>query len=120
MFADVGHLGADKRVPAKPGRRWWIAARRSTIKAIEDVSLWALREAREHAKASSRAAVGQPFRVVKRQFGHVKARYRGLAKNGAEVLTLFALANLWMARKHLLATTGWARLKGALPCKTCG
>jgi IS5 family transposase len=31
---------------------------------------------------------------------------RGLAKNGAQVLTLFALANLWMARKHLLATTG--------------
>jgi IS5 family transposase len=44
--------------------------------------------------------------VVKRQFGHVKARYRGLAKNGAQVLTLFALVNLWMARRHLLATTG--------------
>ena len=36
----------------------------------------------------------------------MKARYRGLAKNGAQVLTLFALSNLWMARKHLLATTG--------------
>ncbi len=35
-----------------------------------------------------------------------KARYRGLAKNGAQVLTLFALSNVWMARKHLLATTG--------------
>jgi IS5 family transposase len=44
--------------------------------------------------------------VVKRQFSHVKARYRGLAKNGAQVLTLFALVNLWMARRHLLATTG--------------
>lgn len=106
VFADAGYLGADKRVPAKPGRRWWIAARRSTIKAIEDEPLRGLREALEHAKASIRAAVEHPFRVVKRQFGHVKARYRGLAKNGAQVLTLFALANLWMARKHLLATTG--------------
>jgi len=40
--------------------------------------------------------------VLKRQFGHVKARYKGLAKNGAQVTTLFALANLWMARKRLL------------------
>ena len=106
VFADAGYLGADKRVPAKPGRRWWIAARRSTIKATEDEPLRALRLALERAKASIRAAVEHPFRVVKRQFGHVKARYRGLAKNGAQVLTLFALANLWMARKHLLATTG--------------
>ena len=40
--------------------------------------------------------------MLKRQFGHVKARYKGLAKNGAQVTTLFALANLWMARKRLL------------------
>ncbi|MEO8748311.1 MAG: IS5/IS1182 family transposase, partial [Rhodanobacter sp.] len=37
---------------------------------------------------------------------YVKTRYRGLAKNGAQVMTLFALANLWMARKPLLAGTG--------------
>ncbi|SRR3569623_561068 len=48
----------------------------------------------EHAKASIREAVEHLFRLVKRQFGYVKARYRGLAKNGAQVLTLFALANL--------------------------
>jgi len=36
----------------------------------------------------------------------VKARYRGLAKNGAQMLTLFALSNVWMARKHLLAQAG--------------
>ena len=53
-----------------------------------------------------RAAVEHPFRVVKRQFGFVKVRYRGLAKNGAQVTTLFALANLWMARKRILAETG--------------
>ena len=60
----------------------------------------------EHKKASIRAVVEHPFRVVKRQFGYVKVRYRGLAKNGAQVMTLFALANLWMARRRLLATTG--------------
>jgi len=45
-------------------------------------------------KARIRAKVEHPFRVVKRQFGHVKVRYRGLAKNTAQLHTLFALANL--------------------------
>jgi len=51
-----------------------------------------------------RAKVEHPFRVIKRQFGHVKVRYRGLAKNTAQWHALFALSNLWMVRKRLLAT----------------
>lgn len=54
--------------------------------------------------ASIRAKCEHPFRVVKRQFGYVKVRYRGLAKNTAQLTTLFALSNLWMARRTLLAT----------------
>jgi len=49
-----------------------------------------------------RAKVEHPFRQIKRQFGYTKARYRGLAKNTAQVLTLFALSNLWMVRRQLL------------------
>ena len=60
----------------------------------------------ERFKASLRAKVEHPFRVVKRQFGYTKVRYRGLAKNTAQVLTLFALSNLWMARRRLLLPTG--------------
>ena len=41
-------------------------------------------------------------RVVKCQFGYTKVRYRGLAKNTAQLITLFALSNLWMARKALM------------------
>ena len=41
-----------------------------------------------------RAKVEQPFRVIKRQFGYVKVRYRGLKKNTAQLVTLFALSNL--------------------------
>lgn len=51
-----------------------------------------------------------PFRVIKRQFGYVKVRYRGLAKNSAQVQILFALSNRWMARRHLLPATGAVRL----------
>ncbi len=58
---------------------------------------------REHRKASVRAKVEHPFRVIKRQFGHTKVRYRGLFKNTAKLKTLFALSNLWMARLKLIA-----------------
>ena len=44
-----------------------------------------------------------PFRVLKQQFGYVKVRYRGLKKNTAQIVTLFALSNLWMARHKLQA-----------------
>jgi IS5 family transposase len=53
-----------------------------------------------------RAKVEHPFRVIKRQFGFTKVRYRGLAKNTAQITTLFALSNLWMARKKLMAAMG--------------
>ena len=59
--------------------------------------------------ASLRAKVEHPFRVIKRQFGHTKVRYRGLAKNTAKLKTLFALSNLWMARRHLMAAMGEVR-----------
>jgi IS5 family transposase len=48
-----------------------------------------------------RAKVEHPFRVIKRQFDYTKVRFRGLAKNTAQMVTLFALSNLWMARRHL-------------------
>lgn len=53
-------------------------------------------------KDSVRAKVEHPFRVIKRQFGLLKVRFRGLAKNTAHVVTLFALSNLWMARRQLM------------------
>ena len=46
-----------------------------------------------------RAKVEHPFRVIKRQFGHVKTRYRGLAKNRAQLFTLFALGNLFWSEE---------------------
>ena len=63
----------------------------------------------EKRKASIRAKVEHPFRVIKRQFGLIKVRFRGLAKNTAHVITLFALSNLWMARRRLLVMTGALR-----------
>ncbi len=57
-----------------------------------------------------RAVVEHPFRVIKQQFGFTKVRYRGLKKNTGQIVTLFALSNLWMARHRLMLTTGEVRL----------
>jgi IS5 family transposase len=56
-----------------------------------------------HAKASIRAKVEHPFHVVKNLFKHRKTRYRGLTKNTAQLLTLFGMANLMLAKKRLIA-----------------
>ena len=49
--------------------------------------------------AALRSAVEHPFRVVKRQFGYTKVRYRGLYKNEQNLFSHFALVNLYMARR---------------------
>lgn len=65
---------------------WQIAARRSTYKHLSKRSaLYKARRKIEKAKAQVRAKVEHPFRVIKRQFGYVKTRFRGLAKNTAQL-----------------------------------
>lgn len=101
---DAAYVGVEKR-PEHAGRKvvWQIAARRSTYRKHGKRSLlYRVKRRIEKAKAQVRAKVEHPFRVIKRQFGYVKVRFRGLAKNTAQLMTLFALSNLWMARKHLL------------------
>lgn len=50
-----------------------------------------------------RAKVEHVFRVIKCQFGYRKVRYRGLAKNTAQLFSLLTLANLFLARRKLVA-----------------
>ena len=106
--ADAGYSGADKRVERK-GLHWEIAAKRGKVKAMKDGREKRAIEKREKRKASIRARVEHPFRVIKRQFGLMKVRFRGLVKNTTHVVTLFALSNLWMARRKLLAMTALLR-----------
>ena len=102
VFADAGYQGAHKRPDAKEDVKWHVAMRPGKRKLLDKTDpVDALTEQVERIKASIRAKVEHPFRVIKRQFGHVKVRYRGLAKNTAQLQTLFALANLWMVRKRL-------------------
>jgi Transposase and inactivated derivatives, IS5 family len=107
VFGDSGYTGAEKRDELQSCEAaFFIAAKRSTIQAIGNKRARAWAERWEHFKASVRAKVEHPFRVIKRQFGYTKVRYRGLAKNTAQVQTLFALSNLWMVRRALAAGQG--------------
>jgi len=103
-WGDAGYQGADKRPNAPEGLRWNIAMRPGRRKQLDKSDhVQGLVNQLEQIKARIRAKVEHQFRVIKRQFGHVKVRYRGLKKNTAQLHTLFALSNLWMARRQLLA-----------------
>ena len=112
VYADSGYRGAQSRVE-RDGLKWHIAARPSDIAKMPEGRAKARVQKREHRKARVRAKVEHPFRVIKRQFGLMKVRFRGLQKNTAHLLTLFALSNLWMARRQLIATLGAVRPKTA-------
>ena len=104
VFADAGYQGVCKRDETQDIAVHWHVAMRPGKRKVLDKStpMGAIQDQLEQVKASIRAKVEHPFRVIKRQFGHVKVRYRGLAKNTAQLHTLFALSNLWMVRRTLL------------------
>jgi IS5 family transposase len=102
VWADSGYRGAQARV-SRENLQWHIAARPSDMAKLPEGRKKKAAQKREYRKASVRAKVEHPFRVIKRQFGLMKVRFRGLVKNTAHVVTLFALSNLWMARRQLMA-----------------
>ena len=106
VYADAGYQGADKR-PEATGVKWQVAMRPGKRRALDKkTKLGTVLDKIEQLKASVRAKVEHPFRVIKLQFGFTKVRYRGLAKNTAQLVTLFALSNLWMARRRIIQDAG--------------
>ena len=78
----------------RPGKRKALDKENNPLDALIDLL--------EKTKAGIRAKVEHPCRVLKRQCGYTKVRYRGLKKNTLQIKTLFALSNLWMASRHRL------------------
>jgi transposase, IS5 family len=62
----------------------------------------AVERAKNRTKSKVRAKIEHPIGIIKRVFGFVKVRYRGLAKNAHRLVVTCALANLFTARRHLL------------------
>src|SRR3954453_1360369 len=101
-LGDAGYIGVAKRPEGKRKIDWYVAMRPGKRRQLDNSPLGRLQEEVEHLKAQIRARGEHAFRVVKRQFGYAKVRYRGLVKNTAQLHMLFALANISMARRKLL------------------
>jgi len=103
-FGDAGYQGVEKRQENQGNSvHWHIAMRPGKRRALPDTELGRLDEQIEKLKASVRAKVEHPFHIVKNLFQLKKVRYRGLAKNTAQLFTLFGLANLLIAKRRLFA-----------------
>jgi len=104
VFGDSDYQGVEKREESQGATvAWHVAMKPGKRKTLPGSALGDLLERIEHAKASIRAKVAHPFHVVKNLFGHRKTRYKGLAKNTAQIFSLFGLANLLLARRWLLS-----------------
>ena len=107
VHADAGYTGVEKRpeiVALEQKIDWQIARKRGSIKTMAEGAEKAAVKAAEKLKASVRAFVEHPFQIVKNLFGHRKVRYRGLAKNGHQLYTLFGLANVVIGGRTAAAT----------------
>ena len=102
VLGDAGYQGVAKR-DENEGKDivWHTAMRPGKRKVLKKNMIGRAIEQLEKTKASVRAKVEHCFHVVKCLFKHRKTRYRGLAKNNAQLFTLFGLANLVLARRFL-------------------
>lgn len=99
VWADKGYVSATREAAfSGPGKFWGVMR-----KAPKGAELHETDKDINRVIAKVRARVEHPFRVIKRQFGYLKTRYFGLAKNRAQLFTLFALGNLFLVRRRLLA-----------------
>ena len=83
----------DWQVAMMPGKRRELKKNKTVDAMIDKL---------EKIKAGISAKVEHNFRVIKCLFGYRKNRYRDLIENTTQLITLFALANLWMMRKRII------------------
>jgi len=103
-LGDAGYQGVEKREENR-GKAvdWHVAMRPGKRRVLPQDGHGRMMEQLEKRKAQIRAKVEHPFHVIKNLFKHKKTRYRGLAKNTAQLFSLFGLANLVLARRRLFA-----------------
>lgn len=98
VFGDKGYVNNKlKRLARKAGVFWGVS-----LKASKPHPLTGANKRFNHKMSSIRAGVEHVFRVIKRQFGYTKVRYKGVAKNAAQVFSLIGLTNLYLAGRALM------------------
>ena len=90
VFGDKGYVNNKlKRLARKAGVFWGVS-----LKASKQQPLTEANKRFNHRMSSIRARVEHVFRVIKRQFGYTKVRYKGIAKNAAQLFSLIGMTNL--------------------------
>jgi IS5 family transposase len=97
VYGDKGYASDAKRRAAEDAGVLWAVKE----KARPGRTLTQRQKIRNRRFGKIRARVEHVFRVLKCQFGYRKVRYRGLSKNGAQVFSLLALANIYLVRRRL-------------------
>lgn len=98
VFGDAAYANNHyKRAARRAGVYWGVA-----LKARPKSRLGASQKQRNRKHSSIRSRVEHLFRIIKCQFGYTKVRYKGLAKNAAQVFTLIGLTNLYLQRHALM------------------
>ena len=99
VFGDKGYVSDKRKRAARAnGTLWAVKDKRKRGRVLSSSQ-----KKRNRKHGAVRAKVEHVFRVIKCQFGYRKVRYRGLAKNAAQMFALMALANLYLARRELRA-----------------
>ena len=97
VYGDKGYASDVKKAAAETaGVKWAVKEKAKSGRPLTESQRPSNRK-----HGSVRAKVEHVFRVLKCQFGYRKVRYRGIEKNGAQVFSLLALANLYLARGRL-------------------
>lgn len=99
VWANKGYVSAEGEAAfSKNGKVWGVMRKAPKGRQFDPIE-----EEINQIIAMVRAKVEHLFRIIKRQFGHVKTCYRGLAKNRPHLFTLFALGNPVLVRRRLMA-----------------
>ncbi len=100
IFGDAGYTSDSyKRGARALGLHWKVNDKRKPSKG----NLSNKQRKRNRQQSAIRARVEHLFRLIKCQFGYRKVRYRGLEKNRVQVMSLMAMANLYLQRRVLTA-----------------
>jgi len=122
-YGDAGYTGMWKYLDEEkdaPDSRCCVAAKHNAIKKMDDSPMKTLLLEIEKLKASIRAKAEYLFHVIKNLFGYRKVRYKGLAKNQAQLFSLFGLANLVLASRCEGRVDGAVCLEYSLPARKSG
>ena len=102
LWGDSAYQSKERQQTAEEsGIAWHVNVKASRHRALTDDE-----RAQNRERSRARAIVEHPYRIVKVLWGHTKVRYKGLLKNALQFFTLFALANVYHARRKLLPVMG--------------